>query len=566
MEDTITIAFIVIIGFLAFVCYCIYHNRKQKRELEAKIRQLWGKRPEREYSYEEFDAISHYFQYRKKDGYCIDDITWNDLDMDTIFMLLNHTYSCIGESCLYAQLRIPSFSKDELEERNRLIRYFMEHKESREQLEYFFAKVGKTGAKSVFDYIYNLAGLDKEPQTKHFICIGGIFLSLALVFTVPQFGVLLLIAAMGYSWSVYFKEKKKAAPYIMSCNCLLLMLKVADNLEKIKIPEIESYTRKIKESRQKFSRFKRNSYFLIAGGDNTGGPNAGGGIEKTLIDYVNFTFHIDLIQFNTLIGELKGNLEAFEVLTENLGALESAMAVASFRTMMKEYCIPKLLDERTVFLRAENVYHPMIDEPVKNSVSVDRGVLLTGSNASGKSTFLKTVAINAILAQTIYTCMADDYEGNFYKIYTSMALKDDLMNQESYYIVEIKSLKRILDHMQDERPLLCFVDEVLRGTNTIERIAASSQILKSMARKNVLCFAATHDIELTHILEKYYKNYHFQEEIHENDILFNYKLYKGRAISRNAIKLLSIIGYHSNIISRAEHSAQHFTETGEWTL
>ena len=140
------------------------------------------------------------------------------------------------------------------------------------------------------------------------------------------------------------------------------------------------------------------------------------------------------------------------------------------------------------------------------------------------------------------------------------------MSQESYYIVEIKSLKRIMDHMEDELPLLCFVDEVLRGTNTVERIAASAQILKSMDRRKVQCFAATHDIELTYVLEKEYENYHFQEEVSEGDILFNYQLYEGRATSRNAIRLLSIIGYDDEIIRAAEASAKRFVDTGEWSL
>ena len=189
-----------------------------------------------------------------------------------------------------------------------------------------------------------------------------------------------------------------------------------------------------------------------------------------------------------------------------------------------------------------------------------------GANASGKSTFLKTVAINAILAQTIHTCMAQRYESSFFRIYSSMALRDDLVGQESYYIVEIKALKRILDVLDEEMPVLCFVDEVLRGTNTVERIAASSHILKSLSRDDVICFAATHDIELTHMLETEYDNYHFQEEVKNNDILFDYILYPGRATSRNAIKLLSIMGYDQNIISAAETSAERFLKTGEWTL
>lgn len=94
-----------------------------------------------------------------------------------------------------------------------------------------------------------------------------------------------------------------------------------------------------------------------------------------------------------------------------------------------------------------------------------------------------------------------------------MSLKDDLGGKNSYYIVEIKALKRILTAAEQTGcPVLCFVDEVLRGTNTVERIAASSEILKYLKDKNVLCFAATHDIELTAILSGCYDNYHFRKK------------------------------------------------------
>ena len=209
----------------------------------------------------------------------------------------------------------------------------------------------------------------------------------------------------------------------------------------------------------------------------------------------------------------------------------------------------------------------MIKEPVANSISTDRHVLLTGSNASGKSTFLRTVAINAVLSQTIYTSVSKSYQAPFFRIYSSMSLKDDLSSSNSYYIVEIKSLKRILDAVEKPgEPVLCFVDEVLRGTNTVERIAASSEILKSLKGKNVVCFAATHDIELTAILKNCYDNYHFQEEVTEDDVKFNFRLFKGPATTRNAIKLLSIIGYDSGIIKEAEKQAGYFIENGIWKM
>lgn len=93
---------------------------------------------------------------------------------------------------------------------------------------------------------------------------------------------------------------------------------------------------------------------------------------------------------------------------------------------------------------------------------------------------------------------------------TSMALRDDLSGGESYFIVEIRSLKRILDESRKQEPLLCIIDEVLRGTNTIERIAASSRILSALNRDWILPFAATHDIELSYILDRQYRNYHLR--------------------------------------------------------
>lgn len=557
------IAGIVFLAFALFAGFCVYQNQKRKRYLMAKIRKSWGERPVREYSLEEFAAIGRYYELKKKDGFTVDDITWNDLDMDTIFMLLNHTWSCIGESYLYSMLRTPSFSKEELEQRNRLIQYFAEHEEERQRFEYFFARIGKTGSRSVFDYIYNLAEYQEEPKAIHVACIAAILSSLAVLVLNPAAGIMPFVIALSFSWWTYFKRRKKVEPYVLSCNCLLQILKAADNLLKgSEAKGLSSYLENIRQARKRFDKFKRNSYFFTSGNV----MSSDGDLVSGVLAYINLTFHLDLIQFSTMVHELRTNMDAFETLVENIGMLESAIAIASFREMMGEWCLPSLERTNRVYLRAEELYHPMIDDPVKNSISTGRGVLITGSNASGKSTFLKTVAINAVLAQTIYTVLADRWESNCCQIYSSMALRDDLIGQESYYIVEIKSLKRILDHMEDELPLLCFVDEVLRGTNTVERIAASAQILKGMGRDNVMCFAATHDIELTFMLEKLYDNCHFQEEVVEDDILFNYQLYEGRATSRNAIRLLGIMGYEEKIIGAAEASAQRFMETGDWSL
>jgi DNA mismatch repair ATPase MutS len=194
-------------------------------------------------------------------------------------------------------------------------------------------------------------------------------------------------------------------------------------------------------------------------------------------------------------------------------------------------------------------------------------VLITGSNASGKSTFLRSVALNIVLAQSVNTCTADKYTAPQCMPVSSMSLKDNLMSGESYYMAEIKSVKRILDMASASGVhVVCFIDEVLRGTNTIERIAASTEILKKLSGVCITCFAATHDIELTRLLEDIYDNYHFEEEIAEGDIHFPFKLMAGKSSCSNAIRLLRIMGYDTSITENAEKLAKHFLEAGKWEM
>ena len=221
-------------------------------------------------------------------------------------------------------------------------------------------------------------------------------------------------------------------------------------------------------------------------------------------------------------------------------------------------------DATQIEMTVEDLYHQLLQEAVANSFQVAGGTLVTGSNASGKSTFLKNVAMNSILAQTLVTCTCSGYQAPFLKVMTSMALRDDIESGESYFIVEIKSLKRILEESKKREPLLCIIDEVLRGTNTIERIAASSRILNALRQKWVLPFAATHDIELSYILDSRYKNYHFEEEVQEKEVVFSYILKKGRAISRNAIQLLDMLGYDREIVEGARNAAFNFENKGIW--
>lgn len=547
---------IISVVFIIFVYNSIMYRKKTLEKLRKKIRELWGQPPGREYEYVELEKIANLFRKKKEGRFFIDDITWNDLDMDSIFMILNNTYSSAGEEFLYSMLRIPEFDEKILIKRDKLITYFQNNEEEAYRLQEVFAKLGRTKSISLSEFIERFSGLERRSNLKHYILDILMVVSIVMLFLMPIVGIIAFITMIFINVGTYYKEKAEIESYFTCLKYLMDMINCGYALEKLQCNgEVKEYMDIISEDLKKLKIISKGMFWISMNGNS-------GSIAEVIMEYVRMLFHVDIIKFNSALEATNDNLGTVEELYNTFGMIEACMAVASFRKMIIYSCIPEFKDIKCI--ETEDIYHPMIAEPVSNSICENRCVLITGSNASGKSTFLKTVAINSILAQTIYTCTAKRFKTNFYKTYTSMALRDDLMNQESYYIVEIKSIKRILDAVNEDTPVLCFVDEVLRGTNTVERIAASTQILKSLCDLNVMCFAATHDIELTNILENYYSNYHFTEEVQDNEVLFSYKLLRGRASSRNAIRLLKMIGFDNNIIVNAENMAGDFINSGLW--
>ena len=538
-----------------------FAQRNRKKAFHERIKHEWGKVPEREYTDAEFDSITHYYRNTidnsEDSGNRVDDITWNDLDMDEIFMQMNNTYSSAGEEYLYYILRTPKTSGEELLQREKLITFFADNKEAREQLQMVYGEIGRKRGISVSDYISRLKDVPRESNWKHYSIMLLLLAVVGIFFIDTTIGVLAFIALTFYSIISYYKRKSVIEHYFVCFRIINNMISNIKQIKKCDISILESYVKEMEVAARNLRGIEKGVGILPT-------DNLTGSLLDVILDYVRMMTHIDLIRFNNMLSIFIEKEEDVNVIIKNIGLIEAMIAIASFRENLDYCCIPEFAGKNESRISAKELYHPVLTKPVSNSISTSKSVLITGSNASGKSTFLKSVAINAILAQTIHTVTAREYNAGFFKIMSSMALKDNLLGNESYYIVEIKSLKRIIDSINEDIPVLCFVDEVLRGTNTVERIAASSQILKFLSGRNAICFAATHDIELTHILEGMYDNYHFQEEVLENDIIFNYKLYEGRAVSRNAIKLLKVMGYDDAIIDEANKNAAYFIEEGKW--
>lgn len=531
--------------------------RKEKRRLLEEIREGYGKLPP---AYEKGPSGRRKDGYLKvwNTGFVLDEITWNDLDLERLFERMNYTRSSVGEEYLYALLHHPAENGKGFEEWEKLVSYFTSHTEDREAMQLLFEEIGKNGALPLLTCISRLKEIERKGIGReylgNFLYVAGLF----FCFVDAAYGFTALTAIAIFQVVTYFKERSAILPYLNGIACLLRTIEQAGQLSVLPCRESFARQEKIKESVRRLSELKRHSFWVMQSGKINGSPLDIPG------DYARMLFHPDIIQFYKLRMRILSCEDEIKALLEHMGYLEAVINTVLFRASLKDWCIPKT-GEKIVLQEA---YHPLLKCPVKNSITAEGGVLVTGSNASGKSTFLKTVAVNLLLSQTVHTAAAKACTLPYFALYTSMTIRDDLAGGESYYMAEIRAMKRILDAAERRKPqglsVICFVDEVLRGTNTVERIAASCQILKALSGAGLFCFAATHDGELTKLLEDTYDNYYFEEEIKERDVTFPYRLKKGRMAGRNAIKLLEIMGYSREITQKSESMAQRFIREGEW--
>ncbi len=495
-----------------------------------------------------------------KEGF-VDDITWRDLEMDEIFVRMNTTLSSPGEEALYELLRRPLHDEKLLKKRGRILDFFAKNETERLKFQKALHAMGRRRKATLSEQLSLLENVRTESNLLHFLCALLGIAAIALIFIKPALGFVVFIAVLFFNVSTYFKRKGETDQSLSAFAYLLRALRELEKLPELNAEELKEETERIREARKILKPLSRGAFLLMGGRDLTGN------LWEIPLDYLRIFFHVDLIKFNSMLRFVRSRSDKIRELFDTVGYLDAMIAVSSFRESLQAVCEPEFTKGEGASFEAGELFHPLLKDPVSADISSsEKGVLLTGSNASGKSTFLKSVGLSILLSQTVYYAPARYLRLSFLDILSSMSLSDSLVAGESYYMAEIRAVKRMADRASEEgkTPVACFLDELLRGTNTIERIAASSGILRRLKNKNTLVFAATHDIELTGMLEDHYENYHFEDEVRDGDITFSYRLLKGRAKTRNAIRLLELIGFDKETVDGAFATAGRFEKEGEW--
>lgn len=216
----------------------------------------------------------------------------------------------------------------------------------------------------------------------------------------------------------------------------------------------------------------------------------------------------------------------------------------------KDWCYPEIRREESIY--GINIGHPLLSSRcIKNSFALkgnNKTALITGSNMSGKSTFLRTIGVNMILAYSGAPVCADKFSCGIMNLYTCMRTKDNLEESISSFYAEILRIKQLIEAAKRGERIFFLLDEIFKGTNSEDRHTGASILIKQLMEYGGMGLVSTHDFELCDLENSSGQivNYNFREFYEDNKIKFDYILRRGRSRTRNAIHLMKLAGIDIN--------------------
>lgn len=227
-----------------------------------------------------------------------------------------------------------------------------------------------------------------------------------------------------------------------------------------------------------------------------------------------------------------------------LGELEMLGSLAVLGTI-RTTTMPEISEQETPELILTGGRHPLLPEEqaVANSIELKgETVIITGSNMSGKTTFLRSIGMNLILANAGAAVCAEAMRAGNMKLFTSMRVSDDVSHGISTFYAEILRIKEMVEYGKTKKPMLCLIDEIFKGTNSADRIVGAEAVIRRLTGEQCLTLVSTHDFELCRLAD----NYHFEEYYTDGEIHFDYRLKRGKCITTNALQLLKMAGLTEN--------------------
>lgn len=471
-----------------------------------------------------------------------------ELNIDSLCERIDFTSSCIGRQYLYHIICKDEVS--EIRDNEFLINKLHDDISLRKQLVGLLGKLNKPDAYTITELLHGR----HSDYSQSYIRIINICRWLPLVLllcttisNIPGHFLILFIVSYIMNCYLHLKQKSQLSLYYFSIPQLYRLIQTAKKVVEFSIftdtdRDIHNYINNLKELTKKLRLFR----ISINLDSNAAMPLF---MFTELLDIFFLHTVTNVINSFRLIESKRKEIDG---VFRFIGLLDVICSLSFLREELPYYCYPSK-SENGEKLSAKSVYHPLIDNCVPNDISIStKSILITGSNMSGKTSFIRTIAINAITGKTLNTCFAHEFRLDTERhILSVINTEDDLDKGKSYFLTETENVKKVFDRAISGNHILVF-DELFKGTNTAERISINAAVLKEMAGHNNIVLASTHDNELTSLLDNEYELYHFCEDIENEKLAFDYKIKKGAANEGNAIRILRIYGYPDYIIEEAE--------------
>ena len=263
---------------------------------------------------------------------------------------------------------------------------------------------------------------------------------------------------------------------------------------------------------------------------------------------MNSLFLWDLQYLYQLKNWLNSNESELKNWFEAVNEMEVYISLANFNYNHPEFCLPVISESE--ILSASEIGHPLL----KSSSRIDNNfelqnlqdfVIITGANMAGKSTFLRTIGTNLILAMSGTLVCAKEFTFTPLPLFSSMRTSDSLSANESYFYSELKRLQFIVEKLKSGQQLFIILDEILKGTNSKDKAEGSKKFIKQLLKYQASGIIATHDLSLCTVKEEHpqnIQNHYFDVEIENDQLVFDYKLKSGICSNMNAEFLMKKMG------------------------
>lgn len=541
------------IGFVGLIIVMTLTNQLSTILLRKKLAKAWEGKPffikkDSEESLAETMLLASALQPTDSQ---VDGQTWHDLDLYRVFDQLNYTQSSVGAEALYQKMRLikfqPEASLQELED------FFDHHPDLRLKVQVVMNQLGKKNHNMARSIVANPGKQDLRIYLSLYIFLAC--LPVFSLFFLPFFKIqAMMVLVASATFNIIFSSIRNWSNKMRldRVSYLVRIFASAEKISHLAIPKQEA----LKQAVQPFKKTKVISGILQS-------PTGSSDMEIILI-YLNFLFLIPQIAQVYIYQQVRIHQKEAQEAINLLGELEVAISLLRHKRDVDLVCHPYFKKEGGI--KGKGIYHPLLTDPVANDVRFEKNMVISGDNASGKSTYLKMVAINCILAQGLGFAYGESLELSYGHVMTSMDVSDDIEVGDSYFITESKTILRMIESLEKSGFHYFFIDELFKGTNTIERIGSGLGIVRWLSRHDCLYMISSHDIELVAASGAVNDNYHFDSRYVDGEIVFDYQIKQGAAVTKNAVNTLKSLHFPSEITQTSQELIRQYEETGKWSL